>query len=146
MRITIIAEEDLTHKVLAGFKNNFTISGLGSLLDVIIDEGVNVFAAIFAVADLDGVAMVAHMNARTLSDVIVVDVEDFGVAWYNARGGFLTNLAHKSGAQKQGTTNQKGFLCEAVEISIIDRECVVSMLEVIAKRVLALEMANASGQ
>jgi hypothetical protein len=36
-------------------------------------------------------------------------------------------------------------LCEAVEISIIDRGGAVSTLEVIAMRILALEVANASG-
>jgi hypothetical protein len=29
MRITFIAEEELTHKVLAGFKDDFAMSGLG---------------------------------------------------------------------------------------------------------------------
>jgi hypothetical protein len=53
-----------------------------------------VIAAIFAVADLDGVAMVAQMNARTLSGVIVMNVEDFGVAWWNACQRFLTDFAH----------------------------------------------------
>jgi hypothetical protein len=37
MRITIIAEEELTHKVLGGFKNNFAMSGLGRLLDMLPD-------------------------------------------------------------------------------------------------------------
>jgi hypothetical protein len=32
------------------------------------------------------VAVVAQLNARTLSGVIAVDIEDFGVAWGNARG------------------------------------------------------------
>ena len=59
-------EEALTHKVFSGFKNNFSMSGLGSLLDVLLDEGVDAVAAISAVVDLDGVAMVAKMNACTL--------------------------------------------------------------------------------
>jgi hypothetical protein len=37
MRITIIAEENLTHKVLAGLKNNFAMSGFGRLLHVLLD-------------------------------------------------------------------------------------------------------------
>jgi hypothetical protein len=36
MRISIIAEEELTHKVLAGLKNNFVVSGLGRSLDVLL--------------------------------------------------------------------------------------------------------------
>ena len=45
----------------------------------------------------------------------------------------------------QGTTNGKRLLCEAVEINIIDQGGAMSTLEVIAKRILALEVANASG-
>ena len=36
---------------------------------------------ISVVANLDGVAMVAQMNAHRLSGVMTVDVENFGVAW-----------------------------------------------------------------
>ena len=93
MRISIIAEEELTHKVLAGFKNNFAVSGLGRSLHVLLDKGVVALATIFAVADLDRVVMVAEMNARMLSGGIAVDVEDFGVAWGNARGRLFTNFA-----------------------------------------------------
>ena len=70
MRITIVGGEELTHKVLASFKNNFAMSGLGSVLDVLLNEGVDALAAISAVAHLDEVAMVAKMNACTLSGVI----------------------------------------------------------------------------
>jgi hypothetical protein len=94
MRITIIAEEELTHKVLAGFKFFFAMSGLGRLLHVLLNDGGDALAAISVVADLDGVAMVAQMNARTLSGVIAMDVEDFGMAWCNARGNFFTDPAH----------------------------------------------------
>ena len=59
MRITIIAEEELTYKVLAGFKDDFAISGLGRSLDVLLNEGVNVHVVIPAVANLDGVTMIA---------------------------------------------------------------------------------------
>jgi hypothetical protein len=38
--------------------------------------------------------MVAHMNARTLSGIIAVDVDDFGMAWGNALGRLLTNSAY----------------------------------------------------
>jgi hypothetical protein len=36
--ITIIAVEELTHKVLAGLKNNFAMSGLGHWLDMLLDK------------------------------------------------------------------------------------------------------------
>ena len=121
MMATIIAEKELTHKVFVGFKNYFPMSGLGRLLDVLLDEGVDELAAISAVADLDRVAMVALMNVCTLSGVIAVDVEDFGMAWCDAPGRHPTNLAHKSGAERQGTTNGKGLFCEVVKINIIAR-------------------------
>ena len=65
--------------VLTGFKNKFAMNGLGSSLDVLFNEGVDALVTISTVADLDGVAMVAQMNARTLSGLIAVDVEDFGM-------------------------------------------------------------------
>jgi hypothetical protein len=37
MRITIIAEEELTHNVLARIKNNFSVSGLGRSFHVLLD-------------------------------------------------------------------------------------------------------------
>ena len=58
MRNSIIAEEELTHKVLACLKNNFAVSGLGRSLDVLLDKGVDALATISAVADLNRVAMV----------------------------------------------------------------------------------------
>jgi hypothetical protein len=84
MRINIIAEEDLTNKIIAGIEDNFSISGLGCLLDVLLQEGVDAFATISAVANFDGMKMVAKMNACTLSGVIAMDVEDFGMTWCNA--------------------------------------------------------------
>ena len=86
MRITIIAKEEFTHKVLAGFKDDFSMSGLGRLLDVLLKEGVDALVAISAIANLDGMTMVAHMNTNMLSGVIGVDVENFGVTWCNAFG------------------------------------------------------------
>jgi hypothetical protein len=59
MRISIIADGELTHKVLDGFKDDFAMSGLGRSLDVLLNEGVDALAAISAVANLDGVTMIA---------------------------------------------------------------------------------------
>jgi hypothetical protein len=94
MRISIIAEEELIHKVLAGLKNNFVVNGLGRSLDVLLDKGVDALATISAVANLDWVPMVAQMNARTLSGIIAVDVEDFSMAWGNALGRLFTDSAN----------------------------------------------------
>ena len=94
MRIRIIAEEELTHKVLAGFKDDFSMSGMGRSLDVLLDEGVNALLAISAIANLDGMMMVAEMDTSTLSGGIAVDVEDSGVTWCNAFGRPLIDLAH----------------------------------------------------
>ena len=80
MRIIIIAEEELTHKVLVGFTDDFAMSGLGRSFNVLLNEGVNALAAFPAVANLDGVTMIVHMNAGSMGGVIVVDVECFGVA------------------------------------------------------------------
>jgi hypothetical protein len=38
MEITIIAEEELTHKVLADFEDDFAISFLGRSLDVLLNS------------------------------------------------------------------------------------------------------------
>ena len=145
MRITIIAEEELTHKDLTSLKNNFAMSGLGRLLYVLLVQGVDALAAISTVADLDWVAMVAQMNARTLSGIIAMDVEDFGMAWGNAIGRLLIDSANQSGARKQRATNGKRLLCKAVEISIIESGATMSTLKVVASRIMALEVANAGG-
>jgi hypothetical protein len=94
MRITIIAEEELTHKILAGFEDDFTMSGLGHSLDVLLQEGVNALTTISTVANFNGMKMVAKMNTCTLSGDIAMDVEDFGMTWCNAFWRLLTNPAH----------------------------------------------------
>jgi hypothetical protein len=94
MRITIIAEEELTNKILAGFQDDFAMSGLGRSLDVLLQEGVDALVTIFALTNFDGMKMVAKMNACTLSGDIAMDVEDFGMTWCNAFRRLLTNPAH----------------------------------------------------
>ena len=98
MTIIIFTKEELIHNVLIGFKNNFVVSSLGRLHDMLLNEVVDMLAAIFGVAVLDEVQMVAWMNASTLNGVIVVDVN------------------------RQGTINWKGLLGEATKISIINDE------------------------
>jgi hypothetical protein len=62
-------------------------------------------------------------------------------------GGSLQILAHKSGEGKHGTTNgKKKLLGEAIKFNIIDRGGMVNTLEVVALRILALEVANAGGR
>ena len=63
-------------------------------LNVLLNKDVGTLAAICAIADLDGVPMVAKVNACTLSGVIAVDVEVFGGAWCNALGRLLATPAH----------------------------------------------------
>jgi hypothetical protein len=94
MGITIIAEEELTHKVLADFEDDFAMNCLGRLLDVLLQDCVDALATISAVPNFDGMKMVAKMNAYTLSGVIAMDVVDFGMTWCNAFRGLLTNPAH----------------------------------------------------
>jgi hypothetical protein len=87
-------EDELTYNVLADFHTDFIVSGSRRSFDVLLDEGVDTFAAISAAADLDDVTMVAKMNAHPLSCIIAVDVEDFGNAWCNALGKLLADLAY----------------------------------------------------
>ena len=94
MRRTIIAEEELTHKILAGFEDNLAMSCLGRSLDVLLQEGVDALATISAVPNFDGMKMVSKMNACTLSGDIAMDVKDFGMTWSNAFRRLLTNPAH----------------------------------------------------
>lgn len=61
---------------------------------MLLNERVDTLATISIVADLDRLLMVAYMNACTLSGVIVVDEEEFGVTWCDTFGRFLTNSAH----------------------------------------------------
>ena len=102
-------EEKLTHKVLAGFYDDFVMNGLG-LLDVLLDEVVNVFVAIHAVANLDGVTMIAQMNASSLSGVIAVDVDI--LAWHNAMhlGGSLQILHIRVDPKGNGPPTWMGSL------------------------------------
>ena len=58
------------------------MSGLGHLLDMLLDKGFDALAAIFAVANLDGVTIIA------------MDLEDFGMTWCNAFGRLLIDPAH----------------------------------------------------
>ena len=113
---------------------------------MLFDKGINAFAAISAVAGLDWVAMVAEMNASSLSGKIAVDIKDSGMAWGNAIGRLLMDSANKSGPQRLGPTNGKGVLCEAVEISIIDSGGAMSTLKVVASRIMTLHVANARRQ
>jgi len=94
MRITIIAEEEFTYKVLVGFEDDFAMSGTGRSFDVLLEEGVDALATIFAVSNFDGIKTVTKMNACMLSGVIAMDVEDLGMTWCNAFLRLLTNHAH----------------------------------------------------
>ena len=143
MRISIIAEEELTHKVLAGLKNNFAMSGLGRSLDVLLDKGVDALATVSAVADLDRVVMVTEMNAGTLSGIHCHGRRRFWHGIEQCIWRLFTDPANKSGLRMAQCQNGKGIFSEAVEISIIDSGGAMSTLKVIASRILTLEVANA---
>ena len=51
------------------------MSRLGRSFDMLLDEGVNTLAVFTVVANLDGLTMIAQMNASLLSGVIARDVE-----------------------------------------------------------------------
>ena len=75
------------------------MSALGGLLVVLLDESIDVLAAIATVVNLDEVPMVAHINARTSGGVKAVDVDfvvdaDFGMASGNAPGRLITDPTH----------------------------------------------------
>jgi hypothetical protein len=94
MRNSIIAEEELTHKVFAGLKNNFAVSGLGRTLDVLLQEGVDALATISAVANLHRMLMSTEMNTCSLRGLLPMDVEDFCLAKSNAFGRLFANPAN----------------------------------------------------
>ena len=146
MRSTITTEEELTHKVFAGFEDDFAMSGMWRSLDVVLDEGVDTLATFSAVANLDRMTMVAKMNAGTLSGVIAMDVEDSGMTGCNAFGRLLTNPAHESGMQRRGTNNLERLLGESIKVSVIHIGGPMSTLEEIALRIWTLEVANAKGR
>ena len=112
-RITIITEEELTHKVLASFCNDFAVSGLGRSLKVFLNEGVNTLVAIPTITDLDWVTMLAKMNTRPLISICAVDVEDFGNTWCNALGGSLQILHTRVGKEGREPPTGKGSLVKA---------------------------------
>jgi hypothetical protein len=82
------------------------VSGLGRLLDMLLDA----LAAILAIADLNGVTMIAKINARSLSGIITMDVEYFGNAWCNAIGRLLIDLAYCSGEGRHRPPTGKNSL------------------------------------
>jgi hypothetical protein len=66
MRNIIIAEEELTHKVLDGLKNNFVVSGLGHSLDVLLKKCIDTLPTVSAVSNLHRMLMRTEMNAGSL--------------------------------------------------------------------------------
>ena len=62
---------------------------------MLLNERVDTLATISIVADLDRLLMVAYMNACTLSGVIAMDIEDFGITWCSTLGKLLADHAHQ---------------------------------------------------
>ena len=80
MRNNIIAEEELTHKVLACLKNNFAMSGLGRSCDVLLEKCIDTLPAVSAVSNLHRMLMSTEMNAGSLRGLLPMDIEDFRLA------------------------------------------------------------------
>ena len=70
MKISFIAEENIIHNVSTSFDNDLVVNGLKCLLNVLLDEDVDMFATLYAIASSDGLLMVTQMNGHTLSGVI----------------------------------------------------------------------------
>jgi hypothetical protein len=94
MRNNIIAEEELTHKILACLKNNFAMSGLGRSLDVLLEKCIDTLPAIFTVSNLHWMLMSTEMNACSLRGLLPMDVEDFCLAKSNAFGRLFADPAN----------------------------------------------------
>jgi hypothetical protein len=94
MRNNIIAEEELTHKILACLKNNFTVSGLGRSLDVLLEKCIDTLPAVSVVSNLHWMLMSTEMNACFLRGLLPMDVEDFRLAKSNGFGRLFADLAN----------------------------------------------------
>jgi hypothetical protein len=94
MRNSIIAEEELTHKVLVCFKNNFAVSGLGRSLDVLLQKCIDTLPAVSTISNLHWMLMNTEMNACSLRGLLPMDVEDFRLAKGNAFERLFANPAN----------------------------------------------------
>ena len=63
---------------------------------MVLNVLINALAATSIIADLYRVAVVAKMNAHSLSHVITLDVEDLGITPSNTLRRLFANLVHKS--------------------------------------------------
>jgi len=142
MRNSIIAEEELTHKILACLKNNFAVSGLGRSLDVLLEKCIDTLPAVSAVSNLDWVFMSTDMNAGSLRRLLPMDVEDFGIAQSNAFGGLFADPADKSRSGWHNARERKMIFSETFKFRVVNLRDTMGALKVITTRVLTLEMAN----
>jgi hypothetical protein len=142
MRINIIAEEELTHKILACLKNNFVVSRLGRSLDVLLEKCIDTLTVVSAVSSLHWMLMSTEMNACSLRGLLPMDVEDFRMAKSNAFGRLFADPANQSRSGWHSARERERNFGETFEFCIVDIRGTMGALKVITTRVLALEMAN----
>jgi len=78
--VTITGKEELTNNVLAGFKDDLAVCGLGRTLNVLLEKSIDTLSAVSAVSHLNWMLMSTNMNAGSLGGLFPMDVEDFGIA------------------------------------------------------------------
>jgi hypothetical protein len=118
MRNNIIAEEELTHKVLACLKNNFAVSGLGRLLDVFLEKCMDTLPAVSVVSNLHWMLMNIEMNACSLRGLLSMDVEDFRLAKSNAFGRLFADPANLSRSGWYNARERERIFSETFEFRV----------------------------
>jgi hypothetical protein len=144
MRNNIIAEEELTHKILACLKNNFAVSGLGRSLDVLLEKCIDTLPAVSAVSNLHRMLMSTEMNAGSLRGLLPMDVEDFRLAKSNAFWRLFADPANESRSGWHNTRERERIFRETFKFRVVDLRGTMDALKVITIWILALEMANTS--
>ena len=86
--------------------------------------------------------MVAKINACLLSVVIIVDIEDLGIAPSNTLERLVANPAHKSRPGRRCTLDDKRILLEAIKVGIVECGGSTGLLEIVALWILEVKVAN----
>jgi hypothetical protein len=78
--VIIARKKEITHNVIAGFKDDLAVSGLRRTVNVLLEKCIDTLPAVSAVSNLDWMLMSTDMNAGSLGGVLPMDVEYFGIA------------------------------------------------------------------
>jgi len=78
--VIIARKEELTNNVLAGFKDDLVVPGLGRTVNVFLEKSIDTLSAVSAVSHLYWMLMSTDMNAGSLGELLPMDVENFGIA------------------------------------------------------------------